>query len=177
MFASTHSPEKPWREKTARLSLLAEMAEQEARVAERLRELRVAYGANGKPMTQEDAAHRAGVKYRQWQRWEAAEAMPRTRSLERVAVAFGLDVAEFYTRSDERAQAVATTSVEEAPAWAQQLQHSIDMLLALAVGETTPDALRDELEAELEQRVREEQQAARLSAVDAPSKRGRDRLR
>ncbi len=49
--------------------------------------------------------------------------------------------------------------------------------LRAALGEITPDALRDELEAELEQRVQEEQRAGRPASADAPSTPGQGRPR
>lgn len=50
----------------------------------------------GEPLPQDQAAQRAGVTVRQWQRWESGVSVPYARNLAAVADAFGFDVAEFY---------------------------------------------------------------------------------
>lgn len=97
----------PWQIETERLSVLLEMAEQQQRVAARLRRLRQDAGDGGRALSQEEAAARAGLKTRQWQRWEAAENMPRPRSLEQIATAFGIEIGEFYDAPAGRVQQIS----------------------------------------------------------------------
>jgi transcriptional regulator with XRE-family HTH domain len=86
----------PWRIKAAGPSVIAHMAEAKERMAARLHRARAEHGRGGKPLSQEDAAHRVGAKTRQWQRWEAAEHMPQGDALDRIAAEFGFDPSEFY---------------------------------------------------------------------------------
>lgn len=65
-------------------------------IAARLRRLREERGTNGRDLQQDVAAAQAGVKYRQWQRWEAAENMPKAAVLQKIAEAFEFDESEFY---------------------------------------------------------------------------------
>jgi transcriptional regulator with XRE-family HTH domain len=81
------------------------MAEAKQRIAARLQRARLEHGEAGKPLSQEDAAHRVGAKIRQWQRWEAAEHMPQGDALDRIAAEFGFDPSEFYLPgTDTRSQ-------------------------------------------------------------------------
>jgi transcriptional regulator with XRE-family HTH domain len=67
------------------------MALRQEKVSQRLRELRELQG-----LSQEDAARKVGITQRQWQRWESGESMPYPRSLDMVASAFEISVAEFF---------------------------------------------------------------------------------
>lgn len=78
------------------------MAVTRERVMERLRELRHLNGSDGKPLSQEDAAHLADITTRQWQRWESGESMPYPKSLGRVADAFGISIEFFETAPADR---------------------------------------------------------------------------
>ena len=105
MVASSPRPVKPWQTKPQTPSLLDALAEQEERIAQRLRKLRADIGhatRPGEPLPVEEAAERAGVKYRQWQRWESGKTFPRSANLERVAERFEFDVAEFYESTSEK---------------------------------------------------------------------------
>lgn len=96
----------PWQTKAERVSVLAALAIKKEMVMRRLVQIREDIGhpdKPGKPLTVEDAASRAGVKYRTWQRWEAGESVPYARNLAAVADAFGFDVADFYDDSGDRA--------------------------------------------------------------------------
>lgn len=72
------------------------MAEQQARVSERIKKIREDHS-----LTQEQAASRAEVTLRQWQRWESGESTPYKSSLEKVARAFRVPPAEFYDEVDD----------------------------------------------------------------------------
>lgn len=75
------------------------MAIQRENVMNRLVRLREEIGhpdKHDKPLPQDQAAARAGVTVRQWQRWESGESVPYARNLSEVADAFGFDVGEFY---------------------------------------------------------------------------------
>jgi transcriptional regulator with XRE-family HTH domain len=50
----------------------------------------------GRPLPQEEAASRAGVGYRQWQRWETGETMPHQSNLQQLARGLRIPIAEFY---------------------------------------------------------------------------------
>jgi transcriptional regulator with XRE-family HTH domain len=122
----------PWQSSTVIPSLLDEMAEQEERVAARLRQLREEYGDGRKPMSQEDAAHKAGVKARQWQRWEAAKHMPRRSNLEQVAEAFGIAPTAFYAMDDRPAERRSTTQLDRIETKLDQLLQQLGLRRDLA---------------------------------------------
>jgi transcriptional regulator with XRE-family HTH domain len=50
----------------------------------------------GKPLPQEQAARRADVDSRQWQRWETGETMPHQSNLQQLATKLRIPIAEFY---------------------------------------------------------------------------------
>jgi transcriptional regulator with XRE-family HTH domain len=50
----------------------------------------------GKPLPQEQAARRADVDSRQWQRWETGETMPHQSNLQQLAKNLQIPIAEFY---------------------------------------------------------------------------------
>jgi transcriptional regulator with XRE-family HTH domain len=103
---SIPSRKMPWQTKAQRGTVLAVLAIKKEIVKARLLQIREDEGhpdKPGKPLTVEDAAARAGVKYRTWQRWEAGESIPYARNLAAIADAFGFDVAEFYDSSGDRA--------------------------------------------------------------------------
>lgn len=72
-------------------------------------------------LTQEQAAAKAGVTLRQWQRWEAGQSMPYPRNLSVIAEQFGIDVQEFFTASPNGGK----------PATVQELSDKVDQLSAL----------------------------------------------
>jgi transcriptional regulator with XRE-family HTH domain len=75
------------------------LAIQRENVVNRLVRLRTDIGhpeKAGEPLPQDQAAAKAGVTARQWQRWESGASVPYARNLSAVADAFGFDVGEFY---------------------------------------------------------------------------------
>lgn len=72
--------QKTWRKHADVVNLLEALAEKQTEVGRRLEELRRLRG-----LSQEGAAHKAGVSLRQWQRWETGESEPRNSTLARVA--------------------------------------------------------------------------------------------
>lgn len=117
MPVSSDCLQKTWREKSQTPSVLDALAEQEERIAQRLRKLRADIGhpeRPGKPLPIENAATRAQVKYRQWQRWEAGETSPRSTNLERVAATFGIDVSEFYETDKDASEPTQLDRIETA---------------------------------------------------------------
>jgi transcriptional regulator with XRE-family HTH domain len=87
-----------WQERRERASVEAELAIRREIVMERLRKLREEVGhpdRPGKPLPAEEAAARAGVKYRTWQRWESGESVPYAKSLAKVADTFDIELTEF----------------------------------------------------------------------------------
>jgi transcriptional regulator with XRE-family HTH domain len=88
---SRRAVQKTWRGRRAAVSVLAEMALRQEKVAERLAILR-----ERQALTQEQAAAKVGVTLRQWQRWEAGQSMPYPRNLELIASRFGFSVADFF---------------------------------------------------------------------------------
>lgn len=85
-------------------NLCAHMAEPHDRVAERIRRIR-----NDHALTQEEAASRAGVGLRQWQRWEHGESQPYRSNIERLIREFGVSPADFYDvaeTSDDRLERI-----------------------------------------------------------------------
>ena len=115
MVTSRPRPQKPWQKKSQTPSVLDALAEQEERIAARLRKLRADIGHPERPghaLPVDQAAARAEVNYRQWQRWEAGDTMPHSKNLERVAEAFGVDVAEFYA-TDEPQEETQLDRIEQ----------------------------------------------------------------
>jgi transcriptional regulator with XRE-family HTH domain len=103
---SISSRKMPWQTKAQRGTVLTALAIKREIVKARLVRIREDEGhpeKPGKPLTVEDAAARAGVKYRTWQRWEAGESIPYARNLAAIADAFEFDVAEFYDDSGDKA--------------------------------------------------------------------------
>jgi transcriptional regulator with XRE-family HTH domain len=84
-----------WQERHRPVSLLADMALRQERVAQRLAELRERHA-----LSQEKAAQKVGITHRQWQRWENGQSMPRPGNLGEVALAFGVPVTTFYEEDD-----------------------------------------------------------------------------
>lgn len=93
------SRKKTWRTGRERVTVDAALAIQRENVMLRLTRLRTEIGhpeRQGEPLPQDQAAARAGVTVRQWQRWETGVSIPYARNLSAVADAFAFDVAEFY---------------------------------------------------------------------------------
>lgn len=93
------SGKKTWQTRRHLVSVEAALAIQRENVMNRLLQLRAEIGhpeKPDKPLPQDQAAARAGVTVRQWQRWESGESVPYARNLSEVADAFGFDVGEFY---------------------------------------------------------------------------------
>jgi transcriptional regulator with XRE-family HTH domain len=85
-----------WQARHRPVSLLADMALRQERVAQRLAELRERHA-----LSQEKAAQKVGITHRQWQRWENGQSMPRPGNLGEVALAFGVPVTTFYEDDDQ----------------------------------------------------------------------------
>jgi transcriptional regulator with XRE-family HTH domain len=85
-----------WQARHRPVSLLADMALRQERVAQRLAELRERHA-----LSQEKAAQKVGITHRQWQRWENGQSMPRPGNLGEVALAFGVPVTTFYEEDDQ----------------------------------------------------------------------------
>lgn len=93
------SRKKSWQTGRDRVRVAAALAIQRENVMQRLVKLREDVGhpeRPGEPLPQDQAAQRAGVTVRQWQRWESGVSVPYARNLSAVADAFGFEVAEFY---------------------------------------------------------------------------------
>lgn len=93
------SRKKSWQTGRHRVSVEAALAIQRENVMQRLVRLRQEVGhpdKPGEPLPQDQAAQRAGVTARQWQRWESGASVPYARNLSAVADAYGFDVGEFY---------------------------------------------------------------------------------
>jgi transcriptional regulator with XRE-family HTH domain len=152
-----------WQTETERLSVLLEMAEQLQRVAARLKRLRQEQGDNGKALSQEDAAARAGLRTRQWQRWEAAQNMPRPSSLEQIADAFGIGVEEFYEAPGDQTM--------RQPSQFDRIEAKLDELLS-RLPESDP---AEELELELQDAALEREQRDAGIGASAPYQHPRRR--
>jgi transcriptional regulator with XRE-family HTH domain len=103
-----------WQERHRPVSLLADMALRQERVAQRLAELRERHA-----LSQEKAAQKVGITHRQWQRWENGQSMPRPGNLGEVALAFGVPVTTFYEEDD--APELEKSKLDEAIAQLTQL--------------------------------------------------------
>jgi transcriptional regulator with XRE-family HTH domain len=152
-----------WQTTTVGPSLLDQMAEQEERVAARLRQLRDEYGNGDRPLSQEDAAHKAGVKTRQWQRWEAAAHMPRRSNLEQIAEAFGVSTSAFYEMSAVPAERRSTTQLDRIEASLARIEK------ALATEPVERQQIAAQMELELDEQV---QRAHKRGGADAKASRG-----
>jgi transcriptional regulator with XRE-family HTH domain len=141
---STLPRKKSWQTNAERRSFEAQMAVTRDRVMARLRELRQIHGSDERPLSQEDAAHRAGITTRQWQRWESGESMPYSRNLGKVAENFGVTVDWFET---------APAQPTETPDLMGQIN-----------GKHRPDDLRELIEATLST---QEEILTRLQRVEA----------
>lgn len=85
-----------WQARKRRVTVLADMALRQERVAQCLAELRERHG-----LSQERAAQKVGITHRQWQRWENGQSMPRPGNLGEVALAFGVPISWFYDEEIE----------------------------------------------------------------------------
>lgn len=171
----------------ARRRLAFLMSERARKIGGRLLERRNELGLSRPQMARrfEEASVTDDYLYR----WETGKVEPSDAYMPGILRAYELDdVGDLYagplSERPERPETPDLIPALATPDWAalllertERIETKLEALLAVASGDVTPDALRDELEAELEQRVREEQRAARLSAADGPSERGRDRLR
>lgn len=83
------------------------MEEQRSRIAERIRQIRRDHA-----LTQEQAAARAGVTVRAWQRWEYGEGEPYASNLDTLAREFGFSLAEFYEPSGSSSMEARLASME-----------------------------------------------------------------
>lgn len=86
--------------------------EKRSRIAERIRQIRREHA-----LTQEQAAARAGVTVRAWQRWEYGEVEPYASNIDALAREFGFSPAEFYEPAgtgtlEARLTAMETTLAE-----------------------------------------------------------------
>lgn len=118
---SRGSRQKSWQKVAEVVSLLEAMDERERRLGDRLQELRLAHG-----LTQENAAPRVGVSYRQWQRWEGNESEPHAANLKKIADAFGISVAELLGLANgasqlDRVEAMLRTLTEQVANALEQL--------------------------------------------------------
>jgi transcriptional regulator with XRE-family HTH domain len=118
------SRKKTWQTGRQRVSVEATLAIQRENVVQRLLKLRVEIGhpeKPGEPLPQDQAAARAGVTARQWQRWESGASVPYARNLSAVADAFGFDVSEFYDGPAGREEAPTPTPFAGADGLADRL--------------------------------------------------------
>lgn len=83
------------------------MEEQRSRIAERVRQIRRDHA-----LTQEQAAARAGVTVRAWQRWEYGEGEPYASNLVTLAREFGFALAEFYEPTGSASMEARLASME-----------------------------------------------------------------
>ena len=127
------------------------MALNRERVAERMRLLRRPDDPTAEnptyELSQEAAAHKAGVTTRQWQRWEAGESMPYPRNLGEVADRFGIEVSDFFEPVAPVEEQVPIHTVLELQAEVAQLSEKLDRALSLLDGIAPQlhglDAVRD----------------------------------
>lgn len=100
-----------------RATFLLEVALDEARIKERLAAaLRKWRG----PRSQLDVYRETGLSYRQYQRLENAQSLPRWRTLEELAERTGIDMAEI-VGGDEEAEAAEPTRDDEIHALREEL--------------------------------------------------------
>jgi transcriptional regulator with XRE-family HTH domain len=100
---STLPRKKSWQTKAEVRSVEAQMAITRERVMAQMLRLRQMHGSEDDPMSQEEAAHTAGVSARTWQRWEAGDTVPYARNLSTVAEKFGLPLAIGHGREEQAA--------------------------------------------------------------------------
>jgi transcriptional regulator with XRE-family HTH domain len=125
---SRKSRQKSWQRRREEANVLAEMALRQERVVSELVRLRERHG-----LSQEQAAQRAGVTGRQWQRWESGESMPYPRNLSAVADSFGISMTAFFDEEETE---------EPTGAYRDQLNRieaKLDALLVALAGAGTDD--------------------------------------
>lgn len=148
MDTSRIGHKKPWQGKTEFPSLLDALAEQEDRVAARLKKLRADIGhptRPGQPLPVDDAASKAGVKGRQWQRWEKAEVMPHRKNLEKITSTYEIDLAEFFAgHAPEQAVPAPDDPLERI----DQRLDELTAIISKLVGERTLVAARKDIRRE-----------------------------
>lgn len=123
--AARKSGKKTWQTRRHLVSVEAALAIQRENVMNRLLQLRAEIGhpeKHDKPLPQDQAAARAGVTVRQWQRWESGQSVPYARNLSEVADAFGFDVSEFYDGPAGREAAPTPTPFADRPSDARILE-------------------------------------------------------
>lgn len=154
---SSPSRQKSWQRVSQVVNLLDALNAKETELAKRLEELRQAHG-----LSQEAAAHKAGVSNRQWQRWEAGESEPRGASLSRISDGFDVAIGELL--GDDAHNRTPLARIEDALEGQAQrldaLEASVSQLVALLSGEpeetaSLSDRLVKTLEHALSQRARE----------------------
>jgi transcriptional regulator with XRE-family HTH domain len=89
VVASSRDCEKTWRITPETSNLLDVLAAEEENVAHRIRRLREAFA-----LSQEAAAHKAGVTVRQWQRWENGDSEPYARNIQKISETFAVPLSE-----------------------------------------------------------------------------------
>jgi transcriptional regulator with XRE-family HTH domain len=138
-----------WQGRREAANLLAVLAEQQTRVAERVGRLREAHA-----LTQEAAAARAGVTLRQWQRWESGESEPYARNLAKLSEEFDVPLSEL----------VGSEPVRETQL--DSIERKLDQILE-ALGITTGESAA-EVVADVAARLAEASASPPLRAPDLP---------
>jgi transcriptional regulator with XRE-family HTH domain len=147
---STLPRKKSWQTKAEVRSVEAQMAITRERVMAQMLRLRQMHGSEDDPMSQEEAAHTAGVSARTWQRWEAGDTVPYARNLSTVAEKFGLPLDYFETEPQGEPLAIGHGREEQAAVLADQmaaLAQKVDELTGLVNILIDHQSLRAEAEA------------------------------
>jgi len=124
-----------------------------------------------KGMSRENVAAEIGVTTKTLYSWEKQNSAIKWENAKRVATFYDVEPEDLVTRDTHEAAGLPSR------AQLDRIETKLDALLGLAFGETTPDALRAELEAELEARAQEELRGRRPGDAGAPSGRGQGRPR
>jgi ribosome-binding protein aMBF1 (putative translation factor) len=98
---STATTLNAWKERERAATLVLAVAARRQAIMDRMLRYRVENARpedkqKGKPLPQEQAARRADVDSRQWQRWETGETMPHQSNLQQLATKLRIPIAEFY---------------------------------------------------------------------------------
>lgn len=132
---SSPSRKKSWQTAAKVVSLLDALSASENEVAQRIARLRQAHG-----LSQEAAAHKAGVSNRQWQRWEAGDSEPHGSTLIRVSESFGVSIGDILGEGDETQMDRIEASIMLALDGLTDLAERVKRMEAAAAAAATPPA-------------------------------------
>lgn len=151
-------------------SVLAEMARQRHEENVRLGR-RIAHRRDELGLTQDEAAERAHVTLRAFQRWEAGESRPYARNLKELAQAFGLDTATLLGEEprEEQMDAEALGLLQEVADGQAALTARLDALLARFEEQDAEEAARAGEDAARESDEQTAQSAQTPDAKDRPA--------